>query len=858
MQLDYLYVCKIAPRKYERAPVLLMWTNGCKERLLAVHSVAWRNRSQTHARVNKITIPVDKKAKMAADAALHIEALAQMDNELGQHMRARVGYARIFIKDIVDAALRDGNKATVSAELILYNYEEGKGKRFSKGTITLQNIDLGQYASGAKFRDAHAFSMLPSNEQFISSTFRNLIGRSILPYTEQAAAAGLAIAPVDPALQRVHAPFYNTTAGLTYGAFYWITPNESSPAASQKLQPFYDSLIEIVLARVNRTASWFRSVVEGQFARNADRPDDYDDRFTEAARLVGEAVCVPSTSLPYVGDSVNINQRGDKLPYVSENVHATESWDCAICRNGGDCEDLACLIHRCYRGLRTGTFEKSSLAALAQSILRLYIGGGSLGSVLSAALGNDANDAEAAKKPYIIGTRRDNDVKVGAHMWYELVPAYKFVALLKRTTNNVPDNLELLTPAWRIHLPHMICEGTGRLDPLQRPRISYDCNSTREQRLEEIAAQERRRDSLRHLLEKTRVTKLMQIVRQQQQLTRLPNARVNHFYRHSTGFVTADLLDRGYSVMEFMWAQVGDRVPTSASADQLFLDDPLSAASLHHVAVRTGEDLVADTDFLDNAAAQFESCTASKQAAKQQQQQQLVYSAPLEHEQFKRTLERATLYSEFTGAAIAPRIEKVVASSKPTDSLLREICQQPTPDGVIKYGVNMYDKLQDRPLMPHVALYPATCIDQVEARCAATLFSNLRPTAMPGRNELADLIMQAETQSLKEIGLDPEPDRGSAQQQFHRLKEWIISNKLQKVAAWPTAEEAERDKLSLVTLFFPIDDLRSSKVADAIVEDYQPHLQSGFIVSVRVSTENSLPGRTDVRLQFYCDAHKIK
>ena len=95
---------------------------------------------------------------------------------------------------------------------------------------------------------------------------------------------------------------------------------------------------------------------------------------------------------------------------------------------GGDCEDLANLIHMVYTRLkygnpdfkdpnqhhkRHGSWNDSCLQAL-QRVCYLYVGFGSLGTVTSRFL----NEKESKSKVVVIGSEEDKQVEIGGHMWY--------------------------------------------------------------------------------------------------------------------------------------------------------------------------------------------------------------------------------------------------------------------------------------------------------------------------------------------------------------------------------------------------------------------------------------------------------
>lgn len=855
IDIEFVYTCFLA--QVEKVSSLSAWRNWGDVRMISESPVKFSDTQLVVSEKIKVRVPVGKgKVVLPADAAVMFEILASVFNPDGVRVRIRGGYARIMLADLL---VRDERKFSVD----YFNDWDEKGERTQCGTIDVTSVDfVDTKRESISFAEPTPYSFVDSNSDFIAKTTTCIVARKIVAYTDEAAARGKSFTPLRQILTHVQAPWYNATAGVTYGAVFWMLSKTSSDNTE-----FYDELIGNALFRRNRDKEYFLSTIENQFVDIKENPEYFNDEFNMVVRIIGDVLCMPSTALPYISDFVDANKRKIMnasgkagLPkYNPKLMKSSESWDCAIVRNGGDCEDLARLIHLTFQGLRTGKFAEGSLAAAAQKVLKLYVGCGSLGSVLSPAMGND-NEPVAKKYagPNIIDSEEDKKADVGAHMFYEIHPTWKFVEFLQKTTTNLPDSVhgEHREPGWR-NLISCILEGTGRLDPFQLPAAAASTSPDRAVREALVEKETNRRRAIRYLVENSSVTSLMQMTRAQKEMKYVPNARFGDFYMQSTSFATLEFMD-SLNTVEFMWATLGEREPEEKS-DELYMKNvrtkkPLPTAQ--SIASSPDSSCCCDdespSDVFSQAASLFEPS--------------LAVGAPLTKPLVIETIKRSTEHQKRVNLALESGFVRGVPSI--SQALLREekimkpaavTAHETRPNLPIRFGVDTEDKFRV-PEARHVAILPTTSLDGVEMRVLAEFTRNLRPASLPGDYSYSNMIHAAEEKSLAAIGVDINKGETESDKAVKTLKKWAHDD--MNGENWPTHDEAEKKRLSLVTLFFAKTELRPDSnnkniVLEKIMSEYGALRKDGVIKSARVGTEVPITKRDQVVLQFMCDTSRL-
>lgn len=863
IEIELIYTCQLP--EVEQVGSMSAWRNWGERRMLAELPVKFSDHDNVVSEKIKLSIPVGKgKAVLPADAAVMFEVLASVLNPDGVRVRVRGGYSRIMLSDLL---MKDVKKFSVD----YFNDWDDKGVRTACGSLEISSVRfVDTTRESITFAEPTPYSFIDSNSEFIAKTVTCIVARKIVGYTDEAMARGKGLTPIRSILSRVQDPWFNTTSGVTYGALFWMLSETSSNNTE-----FYDELINNALIRHNRDRDYFLNTINNQFETIKEKPEYFDDNFNQVVRMIGDVLCMPSTALPYISDFVDSNKR--KLAPVNGKVgmrmhdpklvKPSESWDCAIIRNGGDCEDLARLIHLMFQGLRTGKFANGSLASAAQKVLKLYVGCGSLGSVLSPAMGNDNQPiAKKSDGPTIIDSKEDKEAEVGAHMFYEIHPQWKFAEFLQRTTTNLPDAVhgEHREVGWK-NLISCILEGTGRLDPFQLPTAAASTSPNREDRLALVEKETNRRLAIRYLVENTSVTSMMQMTRAQKQMKLVPNARLGEFYMQSTSFATLEFVDV-LNTVEFMWATVGERVPEPSNSDPLYMKNTRSSTPL-----KTAQSITSTNT--------EDSCCCDEPTTIQNDTQEdhwsnltsllqphIAVGSPLNQptvvEPVKKTAEHDKRVNHAIHGTFARGVTSM-ASALIRDEEVLKACAAVDRSAIgslpIRYGIDIEDKLRV-PEAPHVGILPTTSLDPVEMRVCAEFVRNLRPNSLPGDYNYASQIHTAEQASLLAIGVDLNKGEEASDRAVKSLKKWAIND--MNGDSWPTSEEADKHKLSLITLFFAKTELRpaennSNIVLEKIMKQYGALKQSGIIRHARINVETPIPKRDQVVLQFMCDTSKL-
>ena len=845
---------------FEYAPVMMVWSSMEGRRLHSA-DLKWENDAKTRSEWTHMEIELpaiegrtfnSKKNTFLIrhDDTIGFQAKVSTPNEEGEVTFQAVGDALLpfALRISADDAepLENWNE---QLDLTFNMYFDKKGNRVKKGGVELRSFSATLKSTGKPVEiEIHpdskpdSFSYVAANEALFSSTVRDVMVRSISMFTQDAAEKQEGMLPASEEVKRVHAPFYHTPAGLLPGLAFLMTPGAVKLDDPQRLL---------------RSQLWLRKVIGYSLAREAMREQDfietvtqqmkrtdntYDDNFTRCASIVGQALAIAPTSLPYIGDFVRTGSRGGgdathggtageiahkvsrrcKLKLVAasaggfvdfsnKNLHSVERFSHQEQNDGGDCEDGGCFASRIGMLLAKNDWS-DPLVQSAGALMRQYIVSLNLGSVRSASLGNDKNDKKMANGT-IIDTPEDRALPYGAHMWCEAMPAAKFVALQQRAIADLDPNMIWPQGAsrapWVAALPHLVVEATGRLTPLLLPATQYVVTGGEEGKkivLDRIKA-ERAVDKF--INNNTVTIKQMKGVRQQEMLEPEPDKRSTTFYRDTTHMFTTALMERGMSNIDFIWANVGRRVSAQQAwaHPSKFQIEPMSV--------------------------QMRAPTAADGPAPP--------AAPVE-----------AAYRSGSLVPIQSLVElNAVTSMIGNKSLLS--AQSPPPSFV--YGVPLEDKLQT-PLLPATALVPSTPLSHREMRVIATLLRHSPPIAAPG--DWADLeeMHRARVASLLNEGVDE-----AANERFENLLVQKVADGVRQATGNPAEKEWPTKISSRWTLhtslfstkMFPKGD-DGNNVALAIAADVKTLVDKGVVKYARVMLEEPMPHRRTVVLQFLCNA----
>jgi hypothetical protein len=484
----------------------------------------------------------------------------------------------------------------------------------------------------------------------------------------------------------------------------------------------------------------------------------------------------------------------------------------------GDCEDLGCFSVRVANtwartDWSTGTSFKDKLVYAVCCVLRQYVFSLTLGSVRSAALGNEKG-ALAEKEAGPIDSALDRSQKYGAHMWCLGLSVMKFLALLRRTVPDLdveslvrPQDGIVVAP-WTVALPDLDVEGTGYVTPLLRPVLAYVITgdpatgrSLHDVKQDVLTCAELTNQVYEFLENKrySRVLGFLTTVKPQHEQTNKPNYRLTKFYRDITHLYNDWLLQRGYSNLDFVAGNVGHRVPLppATNATRYFEDNPL----IGMVRAPGGKDEI-----------------------------------PL----------YATEVASMTiGSSMRERFEQIAQPRL----ALKARRDANTDRGVFEYGVPLEDFLQT-PLPAATALLPGTYMDGYELRTIATLMRHAPPITMPGLfTEQKEMHEARMTAQLADEGVD-ERKRERDEDRRYGMLEARVKKLARDGVKWPTPTP---DGLTLNTFILIAQMLSDDSAVENLLGDITKHHRDRIILHVRTWTEEPLPHQRNIVIQFICD-----
>ena len=838
---------RLAPPPHEFAPVLAVWSSFEGTKTIQFHPIRHVNRANISEPI-AVELPLPTQGSERRDDAIWFEAYALDSNKTGEYVRNRVGSGFVYVSELISDA------GPLTVDLAYFNYFEASGERRIKG-----RLGIAQYKVGATYRPAAPaketpFDYVPAQNAFIQAEMEDAIRLSIWPYTDAASAQGEGIAPLDKKNTRVHAPTWNGPSGWLPGYMYFVTPGQRAPPSIERTEAYMANLFAAVLARNNVKERWFCKTVSRQMART---DDVYDDAFTQCCNIVGEALCAPSVSMPYIGDAVNTAARTKlsaqgTLKASEPSIHGVESFDWAQLRGGGDCEDFARLIHAHYGAIKDGKW-KSPVVQAASLLLQCYVGVGILASVLGAQLGDEKHSDE----PIVLGAPRDTNVQIGAHMYHQLVPEHKFIAMVKRVTRDIDvaalRNKRAPQASWREKMPHLVLEGTGMLRPLQRPIASYA--TTTETRATWVKAESNLAKVegyfSKHVVGNFQgrsipLLSLAQTPRRQREQHRVPNARINAFYRDSTHAYTDDFISRGFSVAEFSWVSLGQPQLVPATADANYADDPmLTARSASPLPAGDGAD--ADTEaetgipvptLWERTENEFSSDSTigdDVSESSDESEAQSFADRPLPAESHWR--------KPRVGAEVL--LGAVEEQNKTGTKRFDRFDYSSDEHREVRYGIPLTSSLEDRPMLSHVGLLAGPPIDGVAAGVLATHYRHSKPVPLAGDLASAKAMHDAQLESLRANGVDIDQKLSMEAEQF---RVFSVNFKERVSEKWQ-----DKTKLTLVNLFISTKYFRTEGVGEFLLSALVPERKRGLIKYGRIRKESFIPGHTNMVIQLLCD-----
>ena len=503
-----------------------------------------------------IPLPSDKElAAFPLDAAVHFQVYAKMtDSHAGgndpEENFEKDGSGKLYLAQLFAGNHGHATTKSIGVPLSLQSCIIENPKPVRKGRFVIRLEKQGTLLKRQLVFAAPSLSdVVPGNMKNLQGIIYTLIQRNLIIFDKKVMkAASVKFELTLPEGDRVHAPLWVNSTGLIIPGGYYF--GNTSQHGTVWDEGFFSQILEISISRAGWTPERYTKTIEAQHGATATEKPAWSEYLT-ALRITWQSLTIVSNSIPYIADLAEGDDRRKKV---------VESFDDALSRNAGDCEDVAELIDRIYRGLRDGTnFTKSHVLA-GQSVIRLYKACGALGTVTSRNI--DEASGTYQGKPEV-GSRRDLSGETGAHMTIVATPRVFFWEMLGRTTSDISKVMEHSEPAfvprhpvtgkivrqdWEKRLPVMIAEGTGGFRCTSRAeeaefetRVEKKAAILRTLKLREAYSRlltglgpEQRNRMDRNELQMLAGFDGMQILRMQDALVNNPNVRLNTFFRLQT------------------------------------------------------------------------------------------------------------------------------------------------------------------------------------------------------------------------------------------------------------------------------------------------------------------------------------
>lgn len=446
-------------------------------------------------------ISYPKGRKLPADASLWFHTMARQKSSESNYLYENTGSSRILLSDILSVSNpneRDFTYKHKKGMIVHYHPIKMACLKYSnpdvepKGYIHawLNQVENEKHISMSKVKP---YDWVPCNnaklEKYMFVTIEKNMGVFASPVKNK---YKVKFRPISRELKHVHAPLYSTPIVTAPGwAYFARLTQESNP--SEKM---YSRIARIVLERTKVSDQGF--VEMSKLPEPSTTPKEYPMRLHQAAALVVMMGAVLPNSIPYIGDYAYINHSPSRterfiIPKKGKNkkgfsygvgkffhlftIHSgerisDESFDDALWRKAGDCEDLAALLLRVLGNIQYGKWKDPVLIA-AQGVARHYAFAATLGSVTA----RNLKEGKTHHTGHLeINSKEDKQSGYGAHMWVTAIPLARLGEMVDLNNGKAYSKGEITLPhgynwksvpgGWDKRLPVLVGEGTGQLYPL--------------------------------------------------------------------------------------------------------------------------------------------------------------------------------------------------------------------------------------------------------------------------------------------------------------------------------------------------------------------------------------------------------
>lgn len=503
--------------KNESKPLVYLDTNlhyGIEKAQMLKYDVSTHRKLKSEtsrapmSKVHKVIIAYPKGKKLPADASVWFHTQARQKSSEDNYLYENTGSTRVLLADMLSVDNEDDREFTYkhSGGMIVHQHavkmaclKYGNPDVEPKGYIHawLHSVN-GE--SHIKMKSVQEYDWIPKNDLLMQKLMFVTIEKNMGVFASvMRKDFAVKFDPISRELKHVHAPLYSTPVVTLPGwAFFARLTQESNPS-----EEMHGRLARVVLSRTKISDEDFIKMCE--LPKPSATPKEYPMRLHQAAAIVIMMSTVLPNSIPYIGDYAYVSyptERGSKMTLPQRGKHpkgfrygvgkffhlftvhsgkriSDESFDDALLRKSGDCEDLAALVLRVASNIQYGKWNDPVLIA-AQKVARHYAFCATLGSVTARNLKEGGTHHSGR---VVINSREDKESGFGAHMWVTAVPLARLGEMTDLNNGNAYSKGEIKLPngytctsvhgKWDKRFPLGIGEGTGSLYPLPLSPEAY-------------------------------------------------------------------------------------------------------------------------------------------------------------------------------------------------------------------------------------------------------------------------------------------------------------------------------------------------------------------------------------------------
>lgn len=828
---------------------------------------------------------------LRTDSNVWFEALLEEPSVMTrQAVYGRNGGGFVSVADLVDLSRRPQGGVDAQLPLVLFGTYDKKQHNVVKGALHITSVSFGDDTERLQklaskqlllTNDPSRFELNTDNVPFLTALNDSSVTRTIFDVTTDDKT--LVTPETRPPNNRIRMPWYQTHQPVEslnrlplHAYFLDVHALNPLPSDTEEDEAYLLKVFGYAFKRQNMSLKSAAKTMKKQLASKAL---EFDPEFGECVTNIARGFCLVSNTFPYQSDTRNLSHRVDRLGISASKAQQqqnvdTESLDMAQRRGGGDCEDLARYVKAHYDMLIRGKWQSDFLQQ-AQQVASMYDVVMMLGSVTSPALGNE-HDAEKTAahladaeyhdfvlsqgdddknhmtrseevrkkhKHSVLGSKADLNKPVGGHSWTEMIPKHKIAEWIRRTSPETADathskvmkTLEQGCAAndalWKYQLSHFVLEGTGRINPRFMPGAYYcaegqDRNAVRRAELAHLR-------TFHALISTSPVMHSMQSEAQPTSTVNTPFERLTDFYVQSTQmFSTAFLQDTGVVAFEWVQLKPGERA-VDKQVDPLFAKtDALKPENID--AIKSRYEYVSSGD---------KPPPPSQQQQQQQQKRNVLLSAAADDT--KKEMREVAALVGVGAPGVATKVEPKKMS----------------------IGVDLEQRILDRPMADNIALRPIGALTRVEAMALASQMRQVCPAEKPSsklsmfpRSTANPATSVMARQSIKEPN-KTEPtamarlvfNKKLARDQRQRL-DYIETHVSERFASipWLSRKACARKALNLQTFFFAPHDLVDDKAPVRVVDEVLKLQQAGIVHSARFYVEEAVENFKTAVLQLQC------